>query len=981
MGTCLPTTERNGAGGVQGITRRRSRAIGPGRVRPLVAVLLGLVMATVPGRAQTTGQILGRVIEAETRAPVSTAEVWIENLDLRALTSERGNFLLTGVPVGEYRLQAQRIGFRSAAVPVRVRGGRTTQVTIQLTPAPLELEEVAAEVERARLIEPEVVVTHELVLGRELRELPVDEIEDAVELTTGVSGGHFRGGRVGQESYRIDGLEVRNQLEAARQAPGLELSPSALAEIEVITGGMGADNGSALSGVVGYVTRRGNADRWEGRLALSSDHWVPDALFRGFSSLSASLGGPLHFLGRGSTIFTDVLAQGLIDADPRARGLTCLSTEDADADLAEAIDALKDNPGTQHLYCPFTGPRLPFQRGDKLIGFLRIDRPLAPTSNLTLSLLHNRRQRELYTPEFKYNPDFQLGQRTKAYLASLAIDWTRHREGRAYRLTTRAAAMRLDRYLGVLDPWTFGGRTRIAGFGFADFRFLGEGSVRRPIDEQLESGGAVPGYVEPGGSVGSPFGPAAEGIFFTEGTPEIANWTRTEFVGADLTGEMLSARGHSLRAGASTRFYRIENYERVPAYLPGSLPSYARFFPATAAAFAQVSLLAAHTITVQLGLRVEAFRSGLRFQADRADISAPVIDTRWKTHLMPRVGMAVPVPGTQGRTMFRFNYGLVAQPPDFSFFLDSTIGDSLRTDIRRQGNPNLSFERGASWELGVSHLASNAVALSATAFLKELTNLVTGSLSFSGFAQNQFTTGDFGSVKGLELTAVGRWPGVRVRAGYALQSAKGVTSSAFEDPGRGTITDQRTELPLAFDRRHTADLTVLAGRAVGDTATGWGVSLTTSLRSGFPLDRAIAAGEYTGMATVPARLPWTGVVNLRLTRELGALPGCRACSWRVVAHVRNLLGRDNVIALRRDTGELAPSYEDLHGIAAEVPDDMEPIPRESPRYSPLVDLNRDGMIDAREMETARFAAALDRNDPSLYFGEASQLRLGLEVSF
>ncbi|UCC48400.1 MAG: TonB-dependent receptor, partial [Gemmatimonadota bacterium] len=486
----MRTSERSGAVAAQTVARRRARQFEPGPLWTLVTVMLGLAISPVPCRAQTTGQILGRVIDAETRAPVSTADVWIEGLEIRALSSERGNFLLTGVPVGEHRLRAQRIGFRTAVVPVRVRGGRTTQVTFQLTAAPVELEEVAAEVERAHLIEPEVVVTHEVMLGRELRELPLDEIKDAVELATGVSDGHFRGGRLGQESYRIDGLEVRNQLEAARQAPGLELSPTAVAEIEVVTGGMGADNGSALSGVVGYVTRRGNADRWEGRLALSSDHWVPDDLFRGFSSLSASLGGPLRFLGRGSAIFADVLAQGLIDADPRARGLTCLRTEDADADLADAINALRDNRGTEHLYCPFTAPRLPFQRGDKLIGFVRIDRPLAPTSNLTLSLLHNRRQRELYTPEFKYNPDFQLGQRTKAYLASLALDWTRHREGRAYRVTARAAAMRLDRYLGVLDPWTFDERTRIAGFGFADFRFLGEGSARKPIDQQLESGGA-----------------------------------------------------------------------------------------------------------------------------------------------------------------------------------------------------------------------------------------------------------------------------------------------------------------------------------------------------------------------------------------------------------------------------------------------------------------------------------------------------------
>jgi hypothetical protein len=33
------------------------------------------------------------------------------------------------------------------------------------------------------------------------------------------------------------------------------------------------------------------------------------------------------------------------------------------------------------------------------------------------------------------------------------------------------------------------------------------------------------------------------------------------------------------------------------------------------------------------------------------------------------------------------------------------------------------------------------------------------------------------------------------------------------------------------------------------------------------------------------------------------------------------------------------------------------------------------------MRTARLAAELDRNDPSLFYGEASQLRLGLELVF
>jgi filamentous hemagglutinin family protein len=79
-------------------------------------------------------------------------------------------------------------------------------------------------------------------------------------------------------------------------------------------------------------------------------------------------------------------------------------------------------------------------------------------------------------------------------------------------------------------------------------------------------------------------------------------------------------------------------------------------------------------------------------------------------------------------TGIRFNYGRVAQPPDFRYFLDSTIGDSLRTDIRRQGNPNLAFEKGSSYEAGINHLFGENVALGITAFRKTLDNLVSGNL-------------------------------------------------------------------------------------------------------------------------------------------------------------------------------------------------------------------------------------------------------------
>jgi hypothetical protein len=96
---------------------------------------------------------------------------------------------------------------------------------------------------------------------------------------------------------------------------------------------------------------------------------------------------------------------------------------------------------------------------------------------------------------------------------------------------------------------------------------------------------------------------------------------------------------------------------------------------------------------------------------------------------------------------------------------------------------------------------------------------------------------------------------------------------------------------------------------------------------------------------------------------------------------KNLFGTDNVIALRRDSGLLAPSLGTLLDLAERPVTSTFPIPRESDRYAPLADLNGNGVINASEFDTARFAAAMDASDPSLLFSEPRQLRLGLEIVF
>jgi hypothetical protein len=96
---------------------------------------------------------------------------------------------------------------------------------------------------------------------------------------------------------------------------------------------------------------------------------------------------------------------------------------------------------------------------------------------------------------------------------------------------------------------------------------------------------------------------------------------------------------------------------------------------------------------------------------------------------------------------------------------------------------------------------------------------------------------------------------------------------------------------------------------------------------------------------------------------------------------RNLLGRDNVLAVRRESAVVAPTLAQVQALANAQPVPTAPVPRESPAYSEFLDFDRDGVITQQEASAARFAAALDYYAPTLFFGESRQLRLGVEVSF
>ena len=102
-----------------------------------IASLLG-----APVLSAQTGTITGRVTDTGTGAPLTSAQVFIVELNLGVLTQANGRYLLLNVPAGTQTLTVQRIGFRDETATVLVGAGQTVALDFLVTESAIQLDEV-----------------------------------------------------------------------------------------------------------------------------------------------------------------------------------------------------------------------------------------------------------------------------------------------------------------------------------------------------------------------------------------------------------------------------------------------------------------------------------------------------------------------------------------------------------------------------------------------------------------------------------------------------------------------------------------------------------------------------------------------------------------------------------------------------------------------------------------------------------------------
>ena len=105
------------------------------------ALLAGSALLSTQVSAQS-GQVAGRVINAQSGAPLGQVQVYITNSSFGGLTRNDGRFLLLNVPAGTHTLRAEQIGLGAIEREITVAAGQTVTVDFEMEAQALGLDEI-----------------------------------------------------------------------------------------------------------------------------------------------------------------------------------------------------------------------------------------------------------------------------------------------------------------------------------------------------------------------------------------------------------------------------------------------------------------------------------------------------------------------------------------------------------------------------------------------------------------------------------------------------------------------------------------------------------------------------------------------------------------------------------------------------------------------------------------------------------------------
>ena len=256
-----------------------------------------------PSTPRRNGGLVGRVVDAETHAPIQGARITVLTFGRDAIVNDSGRYRMSDLPVGSYRVAARRIGYERVEDTVTITDDADAVLDFALRPLPNQLDQVVV----TGTITPTAVkalpTPITVLTSRDLERAGVTRVDDilrgtvpgAVKMDVGTHDGYpgisFRGGLNFDQGYSdtpakvyVDGVEMAytNALS--------QVDPKIIDHIEITRGPQASTiyGAGAIAGVIQIFTKKGTAP---------SDHPEINA--------QAAIGGVQSQWRRGSTLRQD----------------------------------------------------------------------------------------------------------------------------------------------------------------------------------------------------------------------------------------------------------------------------------------------------------------------------------------------------------------------------------------------------------------------------------------------------------------------------------------------------------------------------------------------------------------------------------------------------------------------------------------------------------------------------------------------------
>jgi len=845
----------------------------------VLAVVLIFLCLPILLMAQTTGKISGRVTDSNTGEVLPGVNVILEGTSSGAAADLNGDFFILNVPPGTYTVRAQMVGYETMRMEnVRVSVNRTTEIKVRLRQTVLQGEVVVVQAEKVA-IKKDQTSTVRNVSSDQIDLLPVENMGAVISMQAGVVDGHFRGGRLNEVSYLVDGMQVTEAFGGNGRA--VDLETEAIQDLEVITGTFNAEYGRAMSGVVNAVTKSGSS-RYSGSFSYDAGNYYTshNDIFIGLKNSDVTrnqdwkfqLSGPIWtpFKNHNISFFINGRYQ---DNKNHLNGIRRFNVSDFsffnDPDPANWIS----NHTGDGKYVPMNG-----SINESLMGKLNMDLSRRIKTSFLYTL--NSDDWHSYDHAFKYDPDGMAYSTRLTNLYSWEIN---------HMLSNRLFYETKLSYMDNYNGW---------------YRYKATDDGRYVHDLLLANNDATGFYT--GGQ--------------QKGHSE--RWMRDLNAKFDLTWQL--NKHNSLKTGVLYTHHDLDNqYKEIrnlywgtdletQLYQPVTYPDSSvysdiyRVKPIEWSGYLQ-DKIEYDEMVINIGVRYDYFNPETYYPSNRRnpDNSDPeasrqsvMLKTEPQTQVSPRLGLSYQLSNT---ALLHFSYGHFFQMPPMYALYQAHDMRVAPTDYETQmGNSTLKAEKTVQYEIGLWQEIIKGMGLEVALFYRDIYDLLSMKVvsTYDQIEYGLYSNKDYGNAKGLEVKydfVMGR---VSTFINYTLQYTRGNADNPTQTFTRaGDSMDPITRLiPMSWDQRHTLNVTV------GYNTPGYGATMTAYYNSGTPYswspqleNRLSTINLFPNNAAMPAKysIDMSAYYDLRLYKNFKA---------RLTLNIYNLLDQLNEDWVNAETG-------------------------------------------------------------------------------